>query len=70
MNDPLWAEFNKRFNSLAAGFGGRPFLNQTKHLTKAIVHESLGPDWERFLATSRTRDPDGRFLSAYFQELM
>lgn len=69
-NDPRWAEFNRRFNSLAAGFGGRPLLNQTKHLTRTIVYETLGADWERFLEIRETEDPDGRFLSDYFRELL
>jgi FAD/FMN-containing dehydrogenase len=70
MHDPSWAEFNRRFNSLVAGFRGRPLLNQTKHLTRTIVHETLGADWERFLEIRETEDPDGRFLSDYFRELL
>ncbi len=69
-NDPRWAEFNRRFNSLVAGFGGRPLLNQTKQLTKEVVHQTLGSDWDRFLEIRQTDDPDGRFLSEYFSELM
>ena len=42
--DPLWAEFNRRFNVLAARFGGRPLLNQTKHPNRALVAETLGVD--------------------------
>lgn len=70
VDDPRWAEFNRRFNSLVAGFGGRPLLNQTKHLSREIVYETLGSDWERFLAIRQTEDPDERFLSDYFRELM
>ncbi len=69
-NDPRWAEFNQRFNSLVAGFGGRPLLNQTKQLTKQIVHQTLGTDWDRFLEIRQSEDPDGLFLSEYFRELM
>ena len=37
VNDPRWADFNRRFNSLIAGFGGRPLLNQTKQIGRAHV---------------------------------
>jgi FAD/FMN-containing dehydrogenase len=69
VHDLRWAEFNRRFNALVAGFGGRPLLNQTKHLSKEIVHQTLGADWEKFLEIRRTEDPEGRFLSDYFDEL-
>jgi len=65
-NHPLWAEFNKRFNRLAADFGGRPLLNQTKHPTRSLVRQTLGSDWEKFLAIREREDPDGRFLNDFF----
>jgi hypothetical protein len=70
MKDPHWAEFHRRLNPLVAGFGGRPLLNQTKHLTRDVVYETLGGDWEKFLKIREQADPDGRFLSDYFAELM
>jgi FAD/FMN-containing dehydrogenase len=69
-NDPRWAEFNRRFNSLVAGFGGRPLLNQTKEFSKEIVHQTLGEDWDRFVQIREAEDPDGRFLSGYFRDLI
>jgi hypothetical protein len=69
-NHPLWIEFNKRFNSLVADFGGRPLLNQTKQLDRDIVHRTLGEDWKRFLAQREAEDPNGRFVSDYFKDLM
>jgi L-gulonolactone oxidase len=69
VHEPLWAEFNRQFNSLAAGYGGRPLLNQTKHLTREIVHQTLGADWERFLDIRAAEDPSGRFLNEYFGAL-
>ena len=59
-NDPLWDELNRRFNILVAGFGGRPLLNQTKHLTMELVHRTLGRDWERFIAIRNHEDPEER----------
>jgi FAD/FMN-containing dehydrogenase len=70
MHDERWADFNRRFNELIAGFGGRPLLNQTKALNKKIVKQTLGRDWTRFLGIRKKEDPDGRFLSAYFAELV
>jgi hypothetical protein len=70
VNDPQWAEFNRRFNALAARFGGRPLLNQTKQLSKEIVEQTLGADWHRFLEMRQVEDPEGRFLSEYFEDLM
>jgi FAD/FMN-containing dehydrogenase len=69
-NDPLWAEFNKQFNRLAASFGGRPLLNQTKHPTRSLVGETLGRAWERFRGIRQREDPEGRFLNDFFGDLV
>jgi FAD/FMN-containing dehydrogenase len=70
VHDLRWAEFNQRFNVLIAGFGGRPLLNQTKALTKEAVKKTLGADWTRFLKIRTAEDPDNRFLSEYFAQLI
>jgi L-gulonolactone oxidase len=70
MNDPLWIEFNRRYNEFAADFGARPLLNQTKQLSRAIVTKTLGANWERFVALRRQYDPDERFLNGFFKELL
>src|SRR5918997_3820135 len=69
-NDPDWIEFNRRFNLLAARFGARPLLNQTKQLSRDVVYQPLGEDWQRFLAFREQSDPRGRFLSKFFRDLM
>ena len=69
-NDPDWIEFNRRFNALAARFGGRPLLNQTKQLSRDVVYQTLGEDWKEFLALREQNDLGGRFLSEYFRDLM
>ena len=69
-NDPDWIEFNRRFNVLAARFGGRPLLNQTKQLSREVVYQTLGEDWKRFLSYREQADPGGRFLSKYFSDLI
>ena len=69
-SDPLWDELNRRFNILAAGFGGRPLANQTKHLTKNLMQQTLGHDWERFVAIREEEDPEERLLNDYFKGLI
>jgi len=69
-NDPDWIEFNKRFNVFAARFGGRPLLNQTKQLSRDVVYQTFGDDWKQFLSYREQRDPGGRFLSKYFEDLI
>jgi len=68
-NDPLWLEFNRRYNVLLAQFGARPLLNQTKQLSGKIVHQTLGADWGQILSQRDKSDPGGRFLNKYFTEL-
>ena len=69
-NDPLWAEFNKQFNEVAADFVGRPLLNQTKHPNRSLVQRTLGPEWLRFLEIRKREDPQGRFLNGFFGDLV
>jgi hypothetical protein len=68
-NNPLWLEFNRRYNIFVAQFGARPLLNQTKELSKDIVCQTLGHDWERLLSCQEKSDPRGRFLNRYFANL-
>jgi hypothetical protein len=67
--DPIWLEFNRRYNTFVAQFGARPLLNQTKQLDRNVVHTSLGVDWEQVLAYREKVDPGGRFLNKYFADL-
>jgi len=69
-NAPLWDELNRRFNILAAGFGGRPLLNQTKHLTPDLVQQTLGKDWDRLVAIRDQEDGKERLLNDYFRGLI
>lgn len=65
-NDPLWRRMNRKFNRLAASFGGRPLLNQTKELDEDVVHQTLAEEWKKFLVIHRDQDPHGRFLNTFF----
>jgi hypothetical protein len=69
-NDPLWRRMNRELNTFAAAFGGRPLFNQTKELSREIVHQTLGDEWRRFLAARLLDDPRGRFLNSFFEALM
>lgn len=68
--DPRWADFNKQFNEVAARFGGRPLLNQTKHPTRDLVHRTMGSAWERFTSIRQREDPASRFLNRFFETLL
>jgi hypothetical protein len=68
-NNPLWLEFNRRYNVFVAQFGARPLLNQTKELSRDVVCQTLGYDWEKLLSYQEKNDPGGRFLNRYFADL-
>jgi FAD/FMN-containing dehydrogenase len=70
MNHPRWAEFNRELNEIAADFGGRPLLNQTKQLSRDVLYRNMGREWEQFMAIRATEDPDDRLLSDFFRDLM
>jgi FAD/FMN-containing dehydrogenase len=65
-----WELMHREFNDFAARHGARPLLNQTKYLTRAIVHRSLGREWEALRVLSKQEDPRGRFLNPYFADLL
>jgi hypothetical protein len=67
-NNPLWLEFNRRYNVFVAQFRARPLLNQTKELSRDVVYQTLGNDWEVFLLQQEKVDPHGRFLNRYFAD--
>lgn len=67
---PRWIQFNRELNEIAADFGGRPIFNQTKHLSRDVVQRTIGTEWQRLLATRAEEDPDDRFLSDFFRDLM
>jgi len=68
-DEVYWRWMNREYNDFAAAHGGRPLLNQTKELSRSIVHRSLGADWQAFAATRLLADKDGRFLNEFFKSL-
>jgi FAD/FMN-containing dehydrogenase len=65
-----WHLMHREFNDFAARHGARPLLNQTKHLSRAVVHRALDTDWQAFADLRKTADPTGRFLNDYFASLL
>ena len=68
-NDPIWLEFNRRYNDFMRHFGARPLLNQTKQLNRDVVHATLSVDWQQILSYRDKTDSGGRFLNKYFADL-
>ena len=67
---PGWDAFLKVFNGFASERGGHPLFNQTKYLTPEQVEKAYGVRWQEFAQARRVRDPENRFLSRYFSELL
>jgi hypothetical protein len=65
-----WELMHREFNDFAARHGARPLLNQTKHITRAVVHRALGQDWQALGALCKQEDPTGRLRNAYFAHLL
>ena len=69
--EPLWKDFLLAFNDFADHIGGRPLLNQTPYLTRAMVEKAFGASRLERLRTLRGQvDPDNRLLNRYFAELL
>jgi hypothetical protein len=68
--DPRWIEMNQAFNRFAAEHGGRPLLNQTKHLDRAVMdlvlarNEPLAEGWRTL-----GQQAAPRLTSGYFRDL-
>lgn len=65
-----WRWMNREFNDFATQHGARPLFNQTKELSRANVHRTLGQDWQTFVALRQQADPAGRFLNDFFKDLL
>jgi FAD/FMN-containing dehydrogenase len=66
----LWKKLNVEFNEFAARHGGRPLLNQTKHLSPEVAQHlwRQNPGWDRIARARRRHDPHGRFLTPFFEQ--
>jgi FAD binding domain-containing protein len=69
-NDPRWHDMNRVFNRFAAGYGGRPLLNQTKQIDRPVTN-MLDAAWQsawKNLGTKARAQP--RFLNSFFDALL
>ena len=65
-----WRQMNQEFNEFAAQHGGRPLLNQTKELSRAVAQHLWTPGWHALAAARRARDPGERFLTSFFKAVL
>jgi hypothetical protein len=65
-----WDDFCSAYNDFAVQHGGKCTFNQTKNLSKAQVEGAFGEQWKGFKKARAKADPENRFLSGYFKELM
>jgi len=66
----LWKKLNVEFNEFAARHGGRPLLNQTKHLSPQVAQYlwQESPGWGRIARARQRHDPHERFLTPFFKQ--
>jgi FAD/FMN-containing dehydrogenase len=67
--NPGWFEFLDAYNQFCSDRGGKPLLNQTPQLTRAIAQKAYGERLDAIAAQRRVYDPAGRLLNGYFREL-
>jgi L-gulonolactone oxidase len=65
-----WQAMNRAFNEFAAQHGGRPLLNQTKHLLPHVAQAVWTPGWYALARARRALDPQGRFLTPFLEGLL
>jgi len=65
-----WRAMNCAFNEFAAEHGGRPLLNQTKHLLPHVAQKCWTPGWYVLARERQAQDPDNRFLTPYLKGLL
>jgi FAD/FMN-containing dehydrogenase len=61
-----WEDFFRDAEEIFRGFNGRPHWGKW-HSLQAKDFAALYPQWDRFVATRRRFDPEGRFLTPYLR---
>jgi FAD/FMN-containing dehydrogenase len=61
-----WEDFFRDAQEIFRGFNGRPHWGKW-HSLLAKDFAALYPQWDRFVATRRRFDPEGRFLTPYLR---
>src|SRR5579863_4401242 len=68
--NPGWFEFLDAYNQFCSDRNGRPLLNQTPGLTKAIVAKAFGDKLTTLENTRKQYEPTDRLLNDYFRCLL
>ena len=68
--DDGWYPFLKEYNEFCYENGGKPLLNQTPLLRPEHCEQAFGPQLVRFNEKRRQLDPNNRFLSGFFRDLL
>ncbi len=68
--NPGWFEFLDAYNQFCSDRNGRPLLNQTPGLTKAILAKAFGDKLTTLENTRKQYDPTDRLLTDYFRGLL
>lgn len=68
--EPGWDLFLEAYAELAQQHGGIPLFNQTKHVTRDAALAAFGSRLDQLEQQRRSIDPDGRFLSPFFADLL
>ena len=68
--DDRWASFLKEYNKFCSAHGGRPLFNQTPGLTRHQAHRAFAPEIRTFSATRARLDPNDRFYTPFFRNLL
>ena len=68
--NPGWDDFLIAYNQFCSDRNGKPLLNQTPHLTPAILQKAFGPRLQTLADTRTKYDPGNRLLSDYFRTLL
>jgi hypothetical protein len=65
-----WIDFLKAYNDFCSEHGGWPLFNQTPWLTPAQTRKAFGDRVDRFQAIRKQFDPDDRYLSGFWREIL
>jgi FAD/FMN-containing dehydrogenase len=68
--NPGWDEFLVAYNQFCSDRNGRPLLNQTPHLTAAMLRKAYGDKLTLLENTRKQYDPSDRLLNDYFRTLL
>lgn len=65
-----WNEFLSAYNEFCSRHGGKPLFNQTRGITPSQARAAFGAEIDRFNEIRQQRDPDRRFFTPFFENLL